>query len=133
MNFLVGVLALLSALILTSAAVSVYALQRVHRLLREAERRRLEPLPGTTGDPAGDLRDAVAALAAQVHELQRSPPVGALEPALPRPGLNLSKRSQALRLQRRGESAEKIAAELQLPRQEVDLLLKVHCIVLSTV
>ena len=132
MTVLVGALALLSALILTGAAVSIYALQRVHHLLREVEQRRLEPLPGA-GDPTGDLRDTVAALAAQVHELQKSPPVGVLEPALPRPGLNLSKRSQALRLHRRGESAEKIAAELQLPRQEVDLLLKVHRIVLSTV
>jgi hypothetical protein len=132
MNLLIGVLALLSALTLTGAAVSVFALQRAHRLLRDVERVRPEPPAAPAADPAHDLRVAVASIAAQVHELQRAP-AAPLDPALPRPGLNLSKRSQALRQHRRGESAEKIAAELQLPRQEVDLLLKVHRIVLSTV
>ena len=133
MNFLVGALALMSALVLTGAAVSVFALQRVHKLLRDAERRQPAPPAAPPADTSQDLRDAVTALAAQVHELQRTPGGAALDPALPRPGLNLSKRSQALRLHRRGESAEKIATELQVPRQEVDLLLKVHRIVLSTV
>ena len=133
MNLFVIILAILSALVLTGAAVSVFALQRAHHLLRDVERRRLEPLPAASAAPAQDLRDAVEGLAAQVHELQKAPPAAALDPAVPRPGLNLSKRSQALRMHRRGESADKIAAELQLPRQEVDLLLKVHRIVLSTV
>jgi hypothetical protein len=38
--------------------------------------------------------------------------------------LNLSKRTQAIRLSRRGESADKIAAALNLPSREVQLLLK---------
>jgi hypothetical protein len=132
MNLLIGVLALLSALSLTGAAVSVFALRRAHKLLRDAESVRLEPPAAPAADPATDLRDAVAQIAAQVHELQKAP-AAALDPAVPRPGLNLNKRSQAIRMHRRGEGAEKIAAELQLPRQEVDLLLKVHRIVLSTV
>jgi hypothetical protein len=128
------VLAILFALVLSGAAVSVFALQRAHRLLRDIERRRLEqPQPPPAVEPSQELHDAVAGLAAQVHDLQRTPGVAPIDPALPRPCLNLSKRSQALRLHRRGESPEKIAAELQLPRQEVDLLLKVHRIVLSTV
>ncbi len=40
--------------------------------------------------------------------------------------INLTKRSQALRMHRRGESAEEICAALQMPRHEVDLLLKVE-------
>ncbi|MBI5283305.1 MAG: hypothetical protein HY858_16590 [Candidatus Solibacter usitatus] len=40
--------------------------------------------------------------------------------------LNFNKRSQALRMYRRGEPAEKISAALQMPRNEVDLILKVH-------
>lgn len=40
--------------------------------------------------------------------------------------LNLSKRSQALRMSRRGDPAERIAASLGIPRREVDLLLKVQ-------
>jgi nitrogen fixation-related uncharacterized protein len=40
--------------------------------------------------------------------------------------LNFTTRSQALRLLRRGESPEHVAAALNLPRQEVELLVKVH-------
>ena len=45
--------------------------------------------------------------------------------------LNLNKRGQALRMRRRGENAETIAAALQIPRNEVDLLLKVHQLALE--
>jgi hypothetical protein len=53
----------------------------------------------------------------------------ALSPAAPvvaRRSVNLSKRSQVIRLSRRGEPVETIAATLNLPRREVELLLKVH-------
>ncbi len=41
-------------------------------------------------------------------------------------GLNLNRRSQALRMARRGDRPDQIAAALQLPHTEVNLLLKVH-------
>lgn len=44
----------------------------------------------------------------------------------PRPGMNLTKRTMALRMNRRGERPEQIAAALGLPRAEVELLLKLH-------
>ena len=47
-------------------------------------------------------------------------------PAPPRSGLNLSKRSQALQMFRRGETPQDISAALSLPRNEVDLLIKVY-------
>jgi len=47
-------------------------------------------------------------------------------PAPPRSGLNLSKRTQALRMFARGETPEHIAAALSLPEGEVELLLKVQ-------
>ena len=50
-------------------------------------------------------------------------------PATPVPArrsVNLSRRSQVIRLSRRGEPVETIAATLGLPRREVELLLKVH-------
>jgi hypothetical protein len=40
--------------------------------------------------------------------------------------INLSKRSQALRMLRRGESAERVTAVLGIPRREIELLLKVQ-------
>src|SRR5579864_2797106 len=47
---------------------------------------------------------------------------------VPPPGqaINLNKRGQVLRMQRRGENPESIAGALGIPRNEVDLLLKVH-------
>jgi len=41
-------------------------------------------------------------------------------------GLNLSKRTNVLRLSRRGDAPDHIAATLHLPRREVELLLKIH-------
>jgi hypothetical protein len=96
-------------------------------------RRRSEPAPAPAPDQVQELRDAVEAMAAQMREMYKVPAAAPLDPATPRPGLNLSKRSQALRLHRRGEAAGQIAAAIQVPRQEVDLLIKVHRIVLSTV
>ena len=45
-----------------------------------------------------------------------------------RSGMNLTKRSQALQMHRRGESPKDIAAILSLPQREVDLLVKVQAI-----
>ena len=42
------------------------------------------------------------------------------------PGTNLNKRAQALRMYRRGQSADQIASVLRLPPDEVDLLLNLH-------
>ena len=52
-------------------------------------------------------------------------------PAPPRSGLNLNKRTQVLRMHRAGQDGAGIAASLGLPRAEVDLLIKVHGIVLD--
>jgi hypothetical protein len=46
-------------------------------------------------------------------------------------GLNLGKRSQAIRMFRRGGTPGQIATALRVPEREVDLLIKVHRIVLS--
>ena len=66
----------------------------------------------------------------EFREFQREPCFHRLR-RRPKPGLNLSKRSQALRMHRRGEAPEQIAEALELPLQEVDLLLKVHRIVIE--
>lgn len=51
----------------------------------------------------------------------------ALVPPAPlRSGFNLNKRTQVLRLSRQGEKPAGIAAALQLPRAEVELLLRVE-------
>ena len=131
MNVLLLPLSILCGLILCGAAISMFAVYRAHCMLRQlnvrADDRQSQSDAGLQA-----LRDTVEALAAQVHDLQKHPFV-APPPGLPRPGLNLSKRSHALRMHRRGEGTDQIAAALELPRQEVELLLKVHRIVLSSV
>jgi hypothetical protein len=65
------------------------------------------------------------AMNARLHEAEeRASSIGAPLPA--RRSVNLSKRSQVIRLSRRGEPIETIAVTLGLPRREVELLLKVH-------
>ena len=74
------------------------------------------------------LRQQVEHLTARLAEVEQN-----AEPVIPapRPSFNLSKRSHVLRLARRGDSSSQIAASLEMPRQEVDLLLKVHQIVMK--
>jgi hypothetical protein len=131
MNALLLPLSILCGLILCATAVSLFAVYRAQCIVREVSARTRDRQPP---DDAGlqALRDTVEALAAQLHDLQKHPLAAPL-PGLPKPGLNLNKRSHALRMHRRGEGAEQIASALELPRQEVDLLLKVHRIVLSSV
>jgi hypothetical protein len=79
------------------------------------------------------MRQIVDDLAAQVHEIRVQPAAVPVPGAAPRAALNLSKRSQALRMHRRGEAPQKIASSLEIPRQELELLLKVHRIVMSNI
>ena len=65
----------------------------------------------------------------QAEDLRRQPAEAA--PDAGRAALNLNKRAQVLRMHRRGDPAERIASLLEVPRQEVDLLIKVHRIILS--
>ena len=115
MNALLLPLSILCGLILCATAISLFAVHRAYCLLREMHARGREKQ--SEGD-AGlqSVRDSLEALAAQLHDLQNHPPV-APPPGLPKPGLNLSKRSHALRMHRHGEGAEQIAAALDLPRQ----------------
>jgi hypothetical protein len=79
--------------------------------------------------------DSAEALARKIAEMQLAvtemakrsvETTESASPAVVRPSVNLTKRTQALRMRRRGESAESIAAALAAPRNEIELLLKVH-------
>ncbi|MGB9454861.1 MAG: hypothetical protein WCB12_02390 [Bryobacteraceae bacterium] len=65
----------------------------------------------------------------QAEALRRQPAEAA--PDAGRAALNLNKRAQALRMHRRGDPPERIASLLEVPRQEVDLLIRVHRIIIS--
>ena len=121
--------AALGGVVLAGMSVSFLALARARGLVRDVEQRGsagLEQLETTLQA----LRQDLDALGAQLGDIEQHPPVTAA-PAFFRSGLNLSTRSQALRMFRKGEPKERIAMALEVPLQEVDLLLKVHGIVTS--
>lgn len=91
------------------------------RLLRRGSKRRHAAQEAATAE----LRTQLAELTARVLDAEER--TGVLVPPLPPPsGLNLNKRTQVIRMSRRGERAETIAASLNLPQREVELLLKIH-------
>jgi len=69
----------------------------------------------------GDLRD----IEGQTGMLVAPPPA--------KSGLNLSRRTQVLRLHRAGSDSTTIAVSLGLPRSEVELLTKVHRLMLEQI
>ena len=65
----------------------------------------------------------------RLQEADRPAPAPAVPPPLMlplRPGLNIQRRVQALRLLRRGEDVAHVAAALGVPRREVELLIHVQ-------
>ena len=101
-------------------ALCVYLFVSVKRDLRAGEARLGKKLAALEADWDERWKEL-----SQVSSLLVPPPP-------PRSGLNLNKRSQALERHRRGEPPPEIAAALAIPRNEVELLVKVQRIVLSS-
>ena len=120
-----------AVLSLSGLALGVFAVWHVRALAGTLESG-IEAVRYDSDATVESLRARLEAVTAEIRELERQPAVS-LTPGIPKPGMNVVKRSQALRMHRRGERPEQIAAALELPRQEVDLLLKVHSIVISGV
>jgi hypothetical protein len=117
------------ALLAAGLGACVYLFIAFKQDLRRAERRWSKRLD-TVQSEAESMRSELAETRERLHETEEN--AGLLVPPQPAlSGLNLGKRSQAIRMFRRGERPEQIAAVLRLPVGEVDLLLKVHRIVLS--
>ena len=86
----------------------------------------------TLAESIAEMRASLDVVRAELRELQEQ--TGMLVPPTPaKSGLNLSKRGQVLQMFRRGQAPEQIAASLGLPLTEIDLLIKVHQIVLEQV
>jgi len=105
-------------------ALCLYLFLSAKREARRAERRAVETRQEV--DRALDsVQQAIAQLRSglmEANELSRK----LVEPPPAASGLSLTKRSQALRMHRRGESPGHIAAALVMPQGEVELLLKVE-------
>ncbi|HSW50527.1 MAG TPA: hypothetical protein VLH09_10145 [Bryobacteraceae bacterium] len=86
---------------------------------RAAEhRRKVDGALQSVEQAVEQIRSGLAEVSELATKLVEPPPAAS--------GLNLTKRSQALRMHRRGESPEHIAAALAMPLGEVELLLKVE-------
>jgi hypothetical protein len=105
------VYAVLGLNLVASISLFLHTKVEIAQLRRDTDRSRTE-----LAKKMEEIESAMAGISA-------TPPPPA--PAL-RPSINLTKRAQALRMRRRGESLESIAAALAVPRNEVELLLKVH-------
>jgi TolA-binding protein len=131
MNPLILSSAILCGLALAAVATSLFAVFGSKAMIRSANDR-VRDAQTQFEEGIQAMRQTVEGLAAQVQDVQQQSRA-MVAPGLPKPGLNLTKRSQALRMHRRGDSPAQIAATLEIPLQEVDLLIKVHRIVLGAV
>lgn len=108
------------AAVAAALSASVYLFFTLKRAMdawrRDAavERDRLAEELRTLQSRVSDLEGELAASAAAKGSLQ------------PLRGVNITKRTQALRMVRRGETPERIAAALAMSRREVQLLMKVQ-------
>lgn len=124
----VFLLALSIVLAVAAVGVSLFAVWRSRVLVLAADARFRAGMKEC--EAATDtLRRTADATVAQMRELQQVTPGSQ---AIARPGLNLSKRSHVLRMHRNGEPQDRIAAALGIPLQEVDLLIKVHRVVIKS-
>ena len=97
----------------------------------ESEIRRLKSRlrhPAVDQTPLRDLNRKLEEFSGRLRDAEER--AGITMPApTGRASLNLNKRTQIIRMSRRGEPTEKIATSLSVPRREVELLLKVYGLV----
>ena len=128
MNPLVFSLAAMCSIGLAGVALSFAAILQASSSRRVLERR-ATARHAELEAAFESAKEAVSSLETKIHQIEEQTPPSPPAPA--RPGFNLSTRSQALRMHRRGDTPGQIAAALRIPVQEVELLLKVHRIVLD--
>jgi hypothetical protein len=121
--------ALVTALATIALAVSVCAHFSAHKSLHAAKQA-AETVRAECASAIEAAQSRIDAVEIELHSMKSLTPAG-IFPGMPKPGMNLTRRTNALRLRREGAAPEQIAAALEVPRQEVDLLLKVHEIVLN--
>jgi hypothetical protein len=125
--FLLGISVVLAV---AAVGVSLFSAWRSQAMVLAADQR-LRPGMEECREAHQILRKTVDGLAAQIKDLRHEASTAAF-PGIPKPGLNLSKRSQVLRLHRKGDPPDRIASLLEVPLQEVELLIKIHRIVIKT-
>jgi len=115
---------LISGVVAVAGSCLLYAFV-LHMQMRTLVRKSREQRDDVEGRVT-QLAETAERLKAQLAEMEKPQPVAA-QP------LNLNRRGQILRMRRRGERPETIAGALSIPRNEVELLLKVHDLSLGRV
>jgi DNA-binding NarL/FixJ family response regulator len=121
--------ALLVGLALASVGLSVFLLLRAQSLLRAADTV-IRSKDAVVGASMAELQARLEALTHEVRELERRPDFTGDNA---KAGMNITRRTQILRMHRRGEGTQAIAAALGLRRHEVELLVKIHSMAMSGV
>lgn len=83
--------------------------------------RDIEPLEAKVADMSVEMNELRERLGER--DADRPAPAGWPQEVA---GVNLNRRGQVLRLRRRGRTVEEIASTLEMPRGEVELMVKVH-------
>jgi len=111
--------------LLLLAAGAVAAAMLFLSLRRETGelRRRMTTLESAANDAFAHYQSRLEELGERLRLAGERP---AAAPGPLRSGLNLNNRAQALRMLRRGMGAETVAASLNLPRPEIELLIRVQ-------
>lgn len=114
---------LIAVVIGLSLALFVLVKADVRRYGHEWERERDSML-----EHQQELKTQIVALETAMREQeQRSENLSAVTvSSAVRPGMNLQRRAQILRLSKRGDNPQQIATTLGMPQNEVELLLKLH-------
>jgi hypothetical protein len=116
------------ALLALAAVVGLFILVSVEREIRRLKARlgKENKSGRATADAGHDqLQIKLDDLSVRLREAEERYRAPAPAPAT-KPGLNMNKRNQVIRMSRRGQPATNIAAALSMPRKEVELLLKIH-------
>lgn len=121
--------ALLVGFALAAFGMSVFLLLRAHSLLQAADTG-VRSKDAAEGASMAELRAGLETLAREVREMERRPDFAADNN---RAGMNITRRTQVLRLHKRGESIQAITAALGLRRHEVELLVKIHGIAMTEI
>lgn len=108
------------ALVAIAFALCGYLFFTLKRDLFALDRKRLRDAESSRAEVAR-MRHEIAGLQRELESTQVH-----AQPAAGANSINLHKRSQALKLIRTGSGPEHIAAALNMPRNEVDLLIKVQ-------
>ena len=125
--FILGFVVVLAVAAIGVSLFAVWRSQALAQLADQMAHARVEELRQTLVH----LQQKLDRQGAQLVSLEHQPVTSALS-GVPKAGLNLSKRTQVLRMHRNGDATDRISAALEVPQQEVDLLIKVHRIVLSS-